>query len=161
MLLKFDSAFSTGSTVWVIKEIKKGQTKKWKERKSLKCWKEESTRKDSNKKLDSLNVKNSEIFQLLKSEKNTIVNVAKKGWLNNMIWCWEMKILDQTLGKRKRKILLLEDNCSSHKKTLNSKRLNFYSLCPEQHLKIVLNCQSNNVYFSYKSLFTVISDAAV
>ena len=46
-------------------------------------------------------LKNSEIFQVLKSEKNTIVYVAKKGWLNNMIWCSEMKRLDQTLGKKK------------------------------------------------------------
>ena len=54
-----------------------------------------------NKKFDSINVKNSEIFQVLKSEKNTIVYVAKKGWLNNMIWCSEMKRLDQTLRKEK------------------------------------------------------------
>ena len=54
-----------------------------------------------NKKFDFINVKNSEIFQVLKSEKNTIVYVAKKGWLNNMIWCSEMKRLDQTLGKKK------------------------------------------------------------
>ena len=38
-----------------------------------------------NKKFDFITVKNSEIFQVLKSEKNTIVYVAKKGWLNNMI----------------------------------------------------------------------------
>ena len=56
-----------------------------------------------NKKFDFITVKNSEIFQVLKSEKNTIVYVAKKGWLNNMIWCSEMKRLDQTLGKEKRK----------------------------------------------------------
>ena len=33
-----------------------------------------------------------------------------------MIWCSEMKRLDQKLGKEKRKILLLVDNCSAHKK---------------------------------------------
>ena len=69
-----------------------------------------------NKKFDSINVKNSEIFQVLKSEKNKIVYVAKKGWLNNMIWCSKMKRLDQTLGKEKIKILLLVHNCSLHKK---------------------------------------------
>ena len=42
-------------------------------------------------------------FQVLKSKKNTIVYVAKKGWLNNMIWCSEMKRFDQTLGKEERK----------------------------------------------------------
>ena len=83
-----------------------------------------------NKKFDSINVKNSEIFQVLKSEKNTIVYVAKKGWLNNMIWCSEMKKLDQTLGKEKRKILLLVHNCSLHKKVPKLQNIELLFIMP-------------------------------
>ena len=83
-----------------------------------------------NKKFDSINVKNSEIFQVLKSEKNTIVYVAKKGWLNNMIWCSEMKRLDQTLGKEKRKILLLVHNCSLHKKVPKLQNIELLFIMP-------------------------------
>ena len=88
---------------------------------------------------------------MLKSEKNTIVNVAKKGWLNNMIWCWEMKRLDQTLGKEKRKILLLVDNCSSHKKVPQLQNIELLFIMPGatsflQVISIKLNVRITNYF---------------
>ena len=40
---------------------------------------------------------------------------SRKAWMNQNIWAHEMKELNKKLGIENRKILLLLDNCSSHK----------------------------------------------
>ena len=41
---------------------------------------------------------------------------SKKAWMTSLIWEEEMKKLDRWLGKERRKILLILDNCPSHVK---------------------------------------------
>ena len=48
--------------------------------------------------------------------KDHVLYVNAKAWMNFQIWEEEMVRLNQKLGKEKRKILMLSDNVSSHKK---------------------------------------------
>ena len=71
-----------------------------------------------------------------------------------MIWCSEMKRLDQKLGKEKIKILLLVDNCSAHKKVpqLQNIELLFImagatSFLQVSTIKLILNfCIASNFF---------------
>ena len=47
--------------------------------------------------------------------KDLSLYTSRKAWMNQIIWAHEMKELYKKLGIGNRKILLLSDNCSSHK----------------------------------------------
>ena len=73
-----------------------------------------------------MNFCSSENFQA-REYKDMMLYRTKKAWMNGPIWAEEMRSLDKRLGKEKRKILLLVDNCPSHIKVeLQNVKLEFF-----------------------------------